>query len=220
MSFWTLAAGILGSMNTKRLLFVVGDSTSPHSHDVAIKSYLESEGLAVDYVDDNSLTGQEAGYAGYLVSSTVNSQLIASKLKDSTKGVANMEFLSWVDCALCAAIGTDTSVSQLRIVNQFHPITSGYDSFPYAIFATDGSIRHMQSSEGLPGSADILAESEDGRERPSLVAYSENVGLVDGTNAHGRRVAIPFTSDEFLNLNSVGLDIFSKSVRWVVGAHN
>ena len=180
---------------------------------------------------NGSLTGPAAVAADHdlvMISSTVASTFVSGTYGYKSlnvplimweSGLANTARYALADAG-GAVVNNQT---QLKIVNNTHPITSGLPLGDQAILA--GSVGRNMSFVGftLPASATDLGQWVSNNAYHGLVAYDPTVGgglLADGSTLQSKQrwVFLPFEDDTFWALNAAGMQIFDASVEWALGA--
>ena len=178
---------------------------------------------------NGSLTGPAAVAADHdlvMISSTVASTFVSGTYGYKSlnvplimweSGLANTARYALADAG-GAVVNNQT---QLKIVNNTHPITSGLSTGNQTILA--GSVGRNMSFVGytLPGAATDLGQWVSNSNYHGLVAYDPTVGggkLADGSTlqSNQRWVFLPLEDDTFWALNATGMQIFDAAVEWAL----
>ena len=217
MSFLSFAGALLQGQENLTVLFVVGDDSAVASGDSSIKTHIENRGYTVTYIDDDDLIGTESGYGCILISDSVNSNTISNKLKDSELPILNLEYLSLTANCLSSSVSTDSNETEWELIDDSHPIASGFSNGDITIFSSASLVRHTTSTSNLGSGADVIFNSPDGVNRPSVFVYESGAALVGGDTTNSRRVYMPFEHSNWAIFTDDAKDIFDNALDWALG---
>ncbi|MEM1304621.1 MAG: LamG domain-containing protein, partial [Planctomycetota bacterium] len=204
---------------TKRLLMIVTDADSPSSEELDRKAEFEGWGYAVYLITstdsqseyDDALVGMDVAY----VPEDIASGDVASKLREATIGVVSEEPFLDDDLGFSDSDGSSKSGTDLDIVDDTHPITSGFSLGTLTILSTAERLVRIEGTTATGGS--VLAEADSS---PGLMVVETGAALANSYNgssvAFGRRVRLPIGGNDFVwaYLNSDGLQLFRNALDW------
>ncbi len=186
-------------------LVVVGDGTNPAPGDLTIANRLTDRGYTTTIVDDGAVTAGALADI-ILVSSSINSTVLGTKLTTTPAAVINYKPFSWPKFAMTA----ETEVGTLSIASTnfvlAHPIAAGRSG---AVLLTSAA---KYIGWGVPAAAaDTISTSNA---TATTFTYDAGDVLADGTPAAGCRAALPIRHDS-LALSTADLwAIFDAAVDW------
>lgn len=198
------------------VLMVIG-TFSPSAFDQALRDRLESWGYSVNFIQDDDSQGNFNAAIGsndvVVVSETVESNNIGTKLTGTASGVVNME--RFLNDELGIATGFALPVGkQVDIVDVSHYITSIFSSGPIDIYdaAMEG---------GTASGTEALQQLADWGGAGALIAVDAGTPLAGGGTAAGRRVLVPFGRAAEINLDYVsgnGWLMLQRALAWGMNA--
>lgn len=209
-------------------LLVLGSGGAPNAHEVALVERLESQGWMIALVSDAAVTTAMADAADLvLMSKTVNSTSVGTKLKETTTGV-----IFWEDnqqrLQMMATIDNDGSNG-----TAWHSTGHSIDVDPDAPGALSAGLsgvvrfytredeitwapRQGGPSELTEDAIKIARLATSGTEyRYAIYAYDTGGRLADDTRAAGRRMYFGLYDDTFGILTDPGLALFDSAIAWV-----
>ncbi len=202
----------------KKVLFVVPDAGSPGSQDTAKQALMESWDYTVSMITasapqtdfDAAVAAADVAY----VSEEIVSTDLGTKLRAATIGVVNEES-ALVDEFGIAATREGYAATAIQIIGNSHYITAPFSIGPLTIAASDAELNRLTGSPA-PG-LDVLADSSA---KETLVTLDPGDQLFDGGTAAGRRVQLPWGTDNFdiNSLNADGLTLMQRALEWGAGA--
>ena len=198
------------------VLMVIGTFT-PSAFDEALRDRLESWGYSVAFIQDDDSQGNYNAAIGnndvVLVSETINSNSVGTKLTGTATGVVNMD--GFLNDELGISTGNSLPVgSQVDIVDASHYITSVFSSGPLNIY--DAA---MEGSTASGTEAPVRLASWGGA--GTLVAVDAGTPLAGGGTAAGRRVMVPLGRAAEINLeyvNNTGWLVLQRALAWGMNA--
>jgi hypothetical protein len=208
---------------TKDALLVVGGSLN--TSEQQIKQRLGQLGFAVTTRDDDALT--TSGLSGYdlvVMSKTVTSTTVGSKLKGTGTGVLFWEdnqqqrsMMATIDETGLADtawhIGTTTVAMNGGAPSGLRAGLSG--SVP---FVTGGEVTYAPRKSGesvlTPSAIRVAEAASAGSARWALYAIEKGSALADGGTAAGRRYFFGLYDDTYKDLTSSGRALFDAAVKW------
>ncbi len=186
-------------------IVVVGDGANPAAGDVSIANRLTSRGYSTMIVDDSAVTpGASADVI--VVSSSIDSNVLGTKLKATPAAVISYKPYSWPKLAMTADTGVGSfSIASTGVVLA-HPIAAG----------RSGTVALTTAAKnvgwGVPAAtADIIATTNA---RATTFAYDSGDLLSDGTAAVGCRAALPLRHDALAIASTDLWAIFDSTVDW------
>lgn len=201
------------------VLMVVGSSpTNLSDGDESIRRHLEDWGYSVSLIrDDDSQGNYDSAIAAndvVLVSESVSSGNVRTKLTSATKGVVNAEANLNDELGLSANAGSPVD-DQIKIVENAHYITSPFRLESVAF--KDAATKLAGVGGTLAPGAQILAEIGGAG---SLVVLDTGAETVGGGSAAGRRVLIPVGEARYgwEALTNEGRLIVQRALTWGMNA--
>ena len=201
-----------------KLLMVVVDDNNLTSQEDAKQALLESWGYVVTVIDqddnqpdfDAALVGQDVVF----ITEDVASGSLGSKLVDATIGVVTEEDNLSDEFGLSDSIHWGSGTT-LTIDDNLHFITSPFSLGPLTVLNTNHSLSDVTGT--LAPDLQMLGSTTAG---PALVAIDAGATIVGGGSAAGRRVQLPWGSNDMQlsYLAPEGLTIFQRALEWGAGA--
>ncbi|HUP18958.1 MAG TPA: right-handed parallel beta-helix repeat-containing protein [Gemmatimonadota bacterium] len=204
---------------------VVGNGSALNGSERVIRDRLATRVGAVTVLDDDALTATAtSGCRLIVMSKTIQSETVGSKLKGASCGVVfwedNQQMLSmmatvpnngsggtnWQSSGETVYVRTDVP-SELRA-----GLAGGV-----RLYSGSAEITHSPSGDALPSGAVVIAEMYQGSSRKAIYVYEKGSRLADGTSAAGRRTYFGIYDDTFGQLSSEGLRLFDAAVDWTSG---
>jgi hypothetical protein len=188
-------------------LLVVGDPALG-AGDTAIQQRLVAAGYAVTVADDSAVTvADTTNRSVVLVSATVNSSALGSRLRDITRPVVIWKASLYDDMRMTASNAWGiTRSSTINIVNPSSPLVAGRSGTVTVITTND------YQPWGTAGPAAHVAATVGGQ--PTLFSYAAGAALPGGGVATGCRVAVPAYQNSPANFTADGRAIFDAAVAW------
>lgn len=213
------AAGTTGNA-----LMVVADPANPSSQETTRQALLDSFGYAVTLIDDDASqavfdTEVAANDFAY-VPSLASALAVGSKLVNAPIGVVNEEPLLVDDFGFGASGNVWKDLDEIDILDNTHYITQPFATGLLTITSSLQEIYLMTSNLGA-GFEQLAQGFNTG------VLWDATFGVIEtgaelfgGGNAAGRRVQLPWSSNNFdINaLNADGVTLFRRSLEWAAGA--
>jgi subtilisin family serine protease len=181
--------------------------------DLVLGQRLAALGFDVSEVADTRLgSGDVSGKDLVVVSASVTSGNIGTKLTDLATPVLSMEPALFDDLEMTSASGWGTvSASRIAIVDATHPLARGLVGLCTAS-ATSGSY-----AWGIPGAeAAVIALTALGADRATIFAYQTASPMV-GRSAPSRRVGLFIDPKAAPSLTADGQSLFDAAVLWTAG---
>jgi hypothetical protein len=207
-----VSAALSGSV-----LFVTG-STSLNAADTAVRNRLSGLGFSVQVKSASSTTsGDAAGKALVVVSSTVSPTNVGTKFRDVTVPVVTWENQIYDDMQLTPSssgnFGTRSSQRNLAITDPTHPLAAGLSGTVVATTSSTGF------SWGRPVSTAVrIANLGTSPAEPAIFGYESGSALANGQPAKARRVGLFFGDTTASLLTTQGWALFDEAMEWAVGA--
>lgn len=206
---------------TLRVALIAGASpTSPA--DTAVANFLLGSGYEVVTFDDEpgarpTATEMAQDFDCVVISSTVASDNIGGEFRTAAVPVVFWEqaLLRTSREALCEDGGVSAGWSELTIIDNTHPITSGLALGDLPVYL--GASVFSLGLGAVGPDAVVLAYRESSGD-PALVAAGEGAELLAGYVAPGRRVFMFLEDTSFLDATADGRTLLRRSVDWAVNA--
>lgn len=208
----------------KRVLFVQGNVTGTEAtYDNFRVTTMQGWGYTVIRTTTTASTSQvelEAAAACsdvVYVSSTVPPNDLNTKLKNSAKGIVLEEALVADSFGLTTTDGPQAIEDQIRISDNSHYITSGLSTGAVRILTSASNLRTIAPNYAS-GLVWYGTEKNDPR-YPNIAIMEAGGLLVDGTQAAGVRVFVPWGGDNLnpAQLNSDGQGLWRRTLDWATG---
>lgn len=205
------------------VLLLVGNPGSLNESERALESRLGTLGREVRVRDDDGFeTGQTGGCGLVVVSKTVSSNRVGSRLRPVSCPV-----LFWEDNAqmihMVSTIDNDGSngTTWHGTENDIYVRSDAPASLRAGISGeVDIYTRHDEITfaprEDLVDDAIVVAEFDEAGGDPVIYALERGARLADGSSAAGRRVYFGLYDDTFRLLNAQGLALFDAAVAWAL----
>jgi len=205
-----------------RVLLVAANASSLNSYERRLRDRFESWGYAVTTIDNSDsqeafdTAAAEADIA--YIPATCNCQSLGAKLQETPIGIVSEHMKCHEDLLYSNQEGTDYWSLGILIEDPSNPITSSYAAGDYIIVHSNlfGSLIRSRGSEasGLRRLARRLLGNQT-----NLAVIESGDRLSGGRPAPGRRVMLPWGTDDFNNswLNNEGWAITQRAVEWAAG---
>lgn len=202
-----------------RMLLIAGSGSSLSSSDSNKRDLFESWGYVVSVIDDSaSQSSYNAAVAVndvVFVSEQVDAGRVNTKLRGATIGVVNAAPLLCDDFGFSSASSrSGASASRIDIVDNTHPITSGFPVGALAFYDSPIDISYITGS--MPAGAAVLADCSGRAGDANFVVADVGDTLQYGAAA-GRRVIFPSTND--INVNELTTDgqlLLRRCIEWAM----
>lgn len=203
--------------STNRLMFVVGNGSSPASQDQAKQSLFESWGYVVSFLDDSASQSSYDAMAAVndvvYISESCNSGSVGTKLRSTTLGVVCDEGYLADDFGLTASnVSSSGTHWGIEITDNSHPVTSGFSVGDVYLHDSAMSLRYVTSS--IASGVTVLGERGGWYTGTTLMAAEVGAVLHYGAAA-GRRVLFPVIDGYDVDqLNADGETLFRQMLSW------
>lgn len=209
-----------GSSSASRLLFVVGNASSPVDQDVERRDLFVGWGYTVTLIDDSD---SEANFDAAIavndvvyISQTTSASSVAYGFTDATIGVVNEKPYLHDEFGFTtnntANSATDTGFD---IADNSHAITSGFSTGSLTFLSSSTALRYVSST---PATGVTVLADLTGASTSPLLMVADTGATMYGGSAAGRRVMWSFGSDiDFDNLNANGQTLIRRSIDWAAG---
>ncbi|MCH9694097.1 MAG: DNRLRE domain-containing protein [Gammaproteobacteria bacterium] len=201
------------------VLLVIGNSPSnPSAEEEALRKQLENWGYSVTLIQDDDSQGNfnSASTANdvVLVSDTVNSANVGTKLTSVSTGVVSAEHELADELGI--ATGSATAVSDtMTVTDSSHYITSIFTPGPISVKTAATS---MSAASGTisPGANVLAGIGSDS----ALVALDTGAAMANGGTTVGRRVLVPLGNGSagWNYLSNDGALVIQRALAWATNA--
>jgi hypothetical protein len=196
----------------KNALFVAA-STALVPADQALRGRLEAAGLQVSVILPGPVTAADAaGKAVVVISGTIDSPMLGTKLRDVTVPVISME-PNIMSIMLLSSTSNETlgAQTQIAIVDGEHPLAGGLQG-TVTVYSTPSAVL-----VGTPASGAVIVANSLAPARPTIYGYPTGAAMVGGTPAPAKRIAF-FANDNQPGLTFApdGLKLFDAAVAWAL----
>lgn len=206
-----------GDATPAKVVLVVGNSLQLNAQEASRRAQLIDWGYEVTLVSASASQSTFNDLAEenevFLISESISSGSLNSKLRDVGAGVVNEERALYDDFRLTSGDASEYNDTRIEVIDNTHAITTGMDMGVVAVF---GSTQHMQyvGSGSLPNGARVLANNPNNDE-PALIIVESGSALQSGSAA-GRRVFLPWATNalDFGALNTSGLNLLKRCIDW------
>jgi hypothetical protein len=209
------------------LLFVVSDASSLSTQENARKALMQGWGWTVSLIDDgdteaNFDSAAAANDMAYISQEAVATTL-GSKLNNTLIGVVNENKDMIDDFGFATGVSMGGGMPTLN-VDMSHYITSVFAANPVAPYVANDW--YQIANEPVAAGVDPVGTWVEApwTDKPALMALSQCAQLIDGWNAAGRRVQIPWGSGQgctpvaLAKLSDDAKTIMRRAVEWAAGA--
>ena len=208
------------------ILFVVTDDSNPTAQESTRQTLMQSWGFTVTLIRasesqsvfDEAVANVDAAY----VSEEINDAELGTKLKDATIGAVNEDIQLYDEFGFSGDLIPSIKYRDIvEVVDNTHYITSPFSIGSLTIFSSLQPV-HMLDAPYSPG-LQVLTKTENvggpDNDKPSLAVLEFGAELYGGGVAAGRRVQLPWGSDDFdiSALNADGQTIMKRAVEWAAG---
>lgn len=174
----------------KTVLIVVADAGTLGADDVELGAIMTGLGWTVTFVSDETAENT-TGYSVVFISSSIVVGTLATKYRTATKGVClldpgvpdNLSFSS-------ADAGSASALANISIIENTHPITSGFSLGSLTVLDTTRQMRIIAKT-ALGAGALVLAEQPSVSTQAMLLCYDDGDLMDGGFAAPARRVYSP-----------------------------
>lgn len=214
--------GYVRAFHPPKVAFIVGQ-VPPTSADSSIRQHLESLDLSVDIYDDepaNRPTAAQivADHAVVLASSTVLSANVAGEFRNQT-----VPFIYWEGSlsingreALADGPGTTPSSTQIRVVDNAHPVMAGFQTG--VVTLTTSGADFSRSTGPIASGARVLATHISDASQKMVIIAEPGAQLLDGGVAAGKRASLFLYDSTWSVANSMGRKVLENAVNWGLGS--
>ncbi len=205
----------------RQALFVVAEPGNVNTSERMIAGRLARAGFVLLMADDDTVTSASAaGMDLVVISKTVTSTKIGTKLNDVAAGV-----LFWEDNLqdeLAGVSGDQSHYTSDRLDidpdGEGHPLAAGFRPQDDLVSYTTRIRDVTDFSWGEPSRSNpdvvIVAANEKGSNDVHIYGYEEGARLDDGRTAPSRRVFFGLYDDSFRYLTAEGLRLWDAAVAW------
>lgn len=190
--------------------FIVADPTALAAADVTVSNRLTALGFTKTIVADNNCQTTDAnGKDLVIISSTVNSTLVAAKFTSVAVPVMTWERNLYDDLKFTAAgaNGTSNNQTQITIVDSTHPLSAGL-SGNVGVFTGGGAIVWGTLASG----AKVIATVRNDATKPVLFEYPAGATMAGGFVAPARRVGYFLPNDSAATLTANGVTLLDAAI--------
>lgn len=190
--------------------------------DLPLYNHLLSLGLVLNedlfLVDDDDITNNWSPPTGVnvlVISESVSSGKV-SELKNFPIGIVTVEGYTWDELDLgTSGDGVNGAGTSINILDNTHYITKEHSLGPVTIADISGNSGQIKGWTANGAQIDALGVYVSDSSEARLLAVESGEKLADGTDAADRRVFLG--ARYFANLNSVGENLFDRSLTWAAG---
>jgi len=211
---WAAGAGCASS---PPLLLVVGDAATLSSKDAGMKSLMESWCYSVTLIDDSdSQANFDAAAAAVdvvYVSGTTSGPALLDKLTGSPTPIVNEINGKLDNFGFSSSTASSVSASTFSATDASHYISEPFGGSAVTVFSTSLTMP-------IPGGTlapDLQIVGETTGAMPALVTLENGAQRWDGNPAPARRVHLPFTNAEPIQLTADGETLMQRAIEWAVG---
>ncbi len=206
------------SCSNLQVLFLA-EHTTLNATDQLIKDRMETLGLTVTVLDDNSLTvAQTTGKALIFISSTVSGGTVAAYTWLSTLAIPIincekdvMDNLKMTGATSGTDFGTDDGEDALNFIAPAHPIAGGLSGVQ-VVYSNAIKMVWGKPSSG----ATVIAQMTSNSTRAGIFSYETGATMV-GQTAPARRVGFFFyPSSSSFSPTAAGWAVFENALRWAI----
>lgn len=204
-----------GSGSRGDALLLLDDAGAPSAGDVAVRTLLQTLGLAVDLRSDEAALAEDAtGRALVVVSGSVDPAALTADYAQADAPVVLWEPGLYSRMGLTqgtpdADYGATAAQTAMSVVDAAHPIAQGFAG--EAVVYT----QPLPLTFGQPASSARVVAEGDGR--PTLFTYDAGAALVGGASAPARRVGFFVHDDNLGALATDGQVLLENAVLWALG---
>ncbi len=210
--------------SNKRVLFIQGNvSGNEAGYDNLRVQTMQGWGYAVirkTTVSTTTQTELEVAAASadvIYVSTSVQSEDLDTKLKSTPKGTILEEALVAVPYGLTTADGSQTTETQIRIIDNTHYITSPFSNQTLTILTASSFLQCL--SPTYAAGLKVYATEKNGDQYPNIAILDTGGMLTDSSRAAGPRIVVPWGGDGIdpASLNANGLTLWQRALDWATG---
>ena len=215
----TVTVTVTNDPPPKSILFVSGSAAGTVSDQVLI-ARLEQQGHQVQVIDDDVITsGAESGFDLVLISSSVISGNVGTKLTGITVPVINWEAILFDDLGMSGDqsgnFGSNVDETQIDVINSSHPLSAGLSGL------TTVTSSPQRMYWGQPGANAInIAHIAGDPSRSTVFAYEAGALLANNLPAQSRLVGLFMDGDAPAALTAEALQLFDAAIFWVLNPAN
>jgi hypothetical protein len=210
----------LQPLQEPRILFIVGDPTSPHSvMDQPFISYMESLNFSVLLHDDNNSFIYD-DFDTIVISQTIAEEGAVNALYNASIPILTMESGTWNEFQLGPGQGPSPYIqAEMNIINNSHYITNGLNLGNYPIYNTSGEVNYFPNYNTIPVDAEIIDLTRPNQQNPSknhrsLVVLEKGKKDWNLTIAPERRAF--WGPTQGLDFNQTGWYLWEKTLKWLL----
>ena len=194
------------------VLMVVADPNSLLAGETAVRNRLTNDGYTVSLIDDNVVAAADANGAAFVfISSTVNANVVGTKLRDVPQPVWTAKPYLLDDMRMTGTVadvdyGSVTSAS-IVITNAAHPLAGGQNGTVAITTSNHGK------SFGIPGAGAETVATAAGK--VTTFVYQAGDQLVGGTTAPGCRLTSSAFQNGPANFTAAGWTMFEAAADYL-----
>ncbi len=197
------------------VLMVVADPNSLLAGETAVRNRLTNDGYTVSLIDDNVVAAADANGAAFVfISSTVNANVVGTKLRDVPQPVWTAKPYLLDDMRMTGTVadvdyGSVTSAS-IVITNAAHPLAGGQNGTVAITTSNHGK------SFGIPGAGAETVATAAGK--VTTFVYQAGDQLVGGTTAPGCRLTSSAFQNGPANFTAAGWTMFEAAADYLAAS--
>jgi Concanavalin A-like lectin/glucanases superfamily len=220
VSHTVFAVVTVGGGSALNVLMITDDASSLGTMAQDKYDLLIGWGMTVTLISDNdSQANFDAAMAladVVYAAEPIISGTVGSKVSNASIGVVSDEDGLNDDLGISSSGGSKYNGSQIDIVSNTHYITSTVSIAEMDDLAITTGSEELTTVSGTLGSGVTVLATRDSGSGPTLAVVDAGGQLEDGSNAVGRRVALPWgsTGINIKNLNDAGKTILKRSLEW------
>jgi hypothetical protein len=196
-----------------RTALIIAASSSLVPVDDVLRRRMEAAGLTVTVTTPAAVSaGDAAGKGLVIISATIDSPMLGTKLRDVTVPVLSMEPNIMDEMGMSAAAVTVGAQTELTIASAESPLAGGLQG-NVTVYTAAASV-----VTGTPGpGAQVVATVVGNPAQAAIYAYASGAALVGGTPAAGKRIAFFVNDNQVgISLAAGGLTLFDAAVGWAL----
>jgi hypothetical protein len=192
---------------------LVAASTTLSAIDTTLRGRLTALGLSTVVTTPAAVTASDAtGKAVVIISGTIDSVMLGTKLRDVPVPVLSMEPNIMDDMRLCADGSTVGSQTQLEIVDGTQPLAGGLEGV-VAVYTSSNSL-----VQGTPAAGAVVVARPVGDAAHAVIyGYPTGAMMVGGTAAPAKRIGFFINDNQAtITLTANGLKLFDAAIGWAL----
>jgi hypothetical protein len=196
-----------------RAALFVSATTTLGAIDVTLRARMQALGLTVTVTTPAAVTAADAaGKAVVIISGTIDSPMLGTKLRDVPVPVLSREPNLMDDMRLSTDASTTSSQTQLSITDTAHPLAGGLEG-NVAVYTAAASIVTGTPAPGAIIVATVLGDPA----HPAIYAYATGTPMVGGIAAPAKRVGFFINDNQpTIVLTADGQKLFESAVTWMM----